>query len=131
MVKTIPTPGPGFFICSHANSPYAWVDSAASPSAHDTLTVIDKTTLGVVAQVREPGRTLSHIAFTHDGRYVLVSLGEMDGALIVLDAKTFKEVKRIPIEPAAGHLHRVEQAQLFASHFTLAQVLKNQLPATG
>lgn len=102
VVKTIPTPGPGFFIHSHANSPYAWVDSAASPSAHDTLTVIDKTTLGVVAQVREPGRTLAHIAFTRDGRYVLASLGEMDGALIVLDAKTFKEVKRIPMIQPLG-----------------------------
>ena len=102
VVKVIPTPGPGFFIRSHANSPYAWVDSAASPSAHDTLTVIDKTTLGVVAQVREPGRTLSYIAFTRDGRYVLVGLGERDGALIVLDAKTFKEVKRIPMNQPLG-----------------------------
>ncbi len=102
VLKTIATPGPGFFIGSHENSAYAWVDSVLSPSARDSLTIIDKRTLAVVAQVREPGRTLSHIEFTRDGRYALASLGEMDGALIVYDARTFKEVKRLPMSKPVG-----------------------------
>ena len=102
VVKTIPTPGPGFFMRSHENSNFAWVDSMMSPTARDTLTVIDKATLEVVAQVREPGRTLSHIEFTRNGRYALASLGEMDGALIVFDAQTFKEVKRLPMSKPIG-----------------------------
>ena len=52
--------------------------------------------------MREPGRTLSHIEFTRDGRYALASLGEMDGALIVYDARTFKEVKRLPMSKPVG-----------------------------
>ena len=102
VLKTIATPGPGFFIGSHENSAYAWVDSVLSPSARDSLTIIDKRTLAVVAQVREPGRTLSHIEFTRDGRYALASLGEMDGALIVYDARTFKEFKRLPMSKPVG-----------------------------
>lgn len=102
VVKTIPTPGPGFFMCSHENSPYAWVDSMVSPIARDTLTVIDKSTLEPVAQVREPGRILSHIEFTRDGRYALASLGEMDGALIVYDAQTLREVTRLPMRKPIG-----------------------------
>ena len=102
VLETIATPGPGFFIGSHENSAYAWVDSVLSPSARDSLTIIDKRTLAVVAQVREPGRTLSHIEFTRDGRYALASLGEMDGALIVYDARTFKEVKRLPMSKPVG-----------------------------
>ncbi|MEI8324446.1 MAG: cytochrome D1 domain-containing protein [Betaproteobacteria bacterium] len=102
VVKTIVTPGPGFFIRSHEGTPYAWVDSMMSPTGRDTLSVIDKATLEVVAQVREPGRTLSHIEFTRDGRYALASLGEMDGALIVYDAQTFKEVKRLPMSKPVG-----------------------------
>ena len=102
VVKTIATTGPGVFMQSHENSPYAWVDSMMSPTARDTLTVIDKITLEPVAQVREPGRTLSHIEFTRDGRYALASLGERDGALIVYDARTLKEVKRLPMSKPIG-----------------------------
>lgn len=102
LVKTIATPGPGFFMRSHENTRYAWTDSLMSPTAKDTLTVIDKATLEPVAQVREPGRTLAHIEFTRDGRYALASLWEMDGALIVYDARTFKEVKRLPMHKPVG-----------------------------
>ncbi|MCB1979384.1 MAG: c-type cytochrome, partial [Burkholderiaceae bacterium] len=59
-VKTIPTPGPGFFIRSHENTPYAWADSMMDPKSKDTLTLIDKKTLAPVASLREPGRTLAH-----------------------------------------------------------------------
>lgn len=101
-VATIPVPGPGFFLRSHEKSHYAWTDSMMSPTARDTLTVIDKRTLQPVAQVREPGKTLAHIEFTKDGRYALASLWEMDGALIVFDAQTLKEVKRLPMSKPVG-----------------------------
>ncbi len=101
-VKTIATPGPGFFLRSHEKTPYAWTDSMMSPTAKDTLTIVDKRTLEPVAQVREPGRTLAHIEFTKDGRYALASVWEMDGALVVYDAATFKEVKRLPMSKPVG-----------------------------
>ncbi len=101
-VKTIPTPGPGFFMRSHERSPYAWTDSMMSPTARDTLTLIDKKTLEVVAQVKEPGKTLAHIEFTKDGRYALASVWEMDGALVVYDAASLKEVKRLPMSKPVG-----------------------------
>ena len=101
-VRTIKTPGPGFFMRSHENTPYAWADSMMSATAKDTLTIIDKRTLEVVAQVREPGRTLAHIEFTKDGCYALASLWEDDGALIVYDSVTLKEVKRLPMRKPVG-----------------------------
>ena len=101
-VATIPTPGPGFFMRSHESSRYAWTDSMMSPTAKDTLTLIDKATLKPVATVREPGKTLAHIEFTKDGRYALASVWEMDGALIVYDARTLKEVKRLPMSKPVG-----------------------------
>jgi cytochrome c553 len=101
-VKTIATPGPGFFLRSHEATPYAWTDSMMSPTRKDTLTIIDKRTLAPVAEVREPGRTLAHIEFTKDGRFALASLYENDGALIVYDAATFKEVKRLPMSKPVG-----------------------------
>jgi len=101
-VTTIVTPGPGFFVRSHENTPYAWTDSMMSPTAKDTLTIIDKRTLKTVASVREPGKTLAHVEFTRDGRYALASVWEMDGALVVYDAATFKEVMRLPMSKPVG-----------------------------
>jgi mono/diheme cytochrome c family protein/DNA-binding beta-propeller fold protein YncE len=101
-VKTIPTPGPGFFIRSHENTPYAWADSMMDPKSKDTLTLIDKKTLEPVASLREPGRTLAHTEFTKDGRYALASVWEGEGAIIVFDAQTLKEVKRLPMSKPVG-----------------------------
>ena len=102
-VKEIPTPGPGFFLRSHEASRYAWVDSMMSPQGRDTLQVIDKQTLEVAARLRpEPGKTLAHIEFDRYGRYALASLWEPDGALIVFDAVTLTEVKRIPMRKPVG-----------------------------
>jgi len=50
----------------------------------------------------EPGKTAAHVEFTRDGRYALVSLWEMDGALIVYDARSLEEVKRIPMRRPVG-----------------------------
>jgi DNA-binding beta-propeller fold protein YncE len=102
-LRQVPTPGPGFFLRSHEATPYAWVDSMMSPAARDTLQVIDKQTLEVVARLTpEPGKTLAHVEFDRYGRYALASLWEMDGALIVFDARTLAEVKRIPMKKPVG-----------------------------
>ncbi|HMN75343.1 MAG TPA: cytochrome D1 domain-containing protein [Burkholderiaceae bacterium] len=103
LVRDIPTLGPGFFMRSHEATPYAWVDAMMSPTAKNTLLVIDKRTLEPAARVSvEPGKTLAHIEFTKDGRFALASLWEQDGALIVYDAATFKEVKRLPMSKPVG-----------------------------
>ncbi|EKZ97931.1 cytochrome D1 domain-containing protein [Cupriavidus metallidurans] len=101
-VATIPTNGPGFFLRSHEATPYAWADAMMSPK-RDTLQVIDKQTLAIVGSVTpSPGRTAAHVEFTRDGRYALVSLMEADGAIVVYDARTLKEVKRLPMDKPIG-----------------------------
>lgn len=103
VVRQIPTRGPGFFMRSHERNRYAWVDSMMSPSGKDTLQVIDKETLKVVKEIRpEPGKTLAHVEFTRDGKYALASLWEKDGAIIVIDANSLNEVKRIPASKPVG-----------------------------
>ena len=104
-VRQISTLGPGFFMRSHEATPYAWVDSMMSKNK-DTLQIIDKRSLEKVAEVKvAPGKTLAHIEFTRDGKYALASLWERKsdgGAIIVFDAATFKEVKRIPMDKPVG-----------------------------
>lgn len=103
VVKRIPTRGPGFFLRSHGNSRYAFVDSMMSPQAKNVLQVIDKQSLEVVREiVGEPGKTLAHVEFTRDGRYALASLWEDPGAIIVYDAERLEEVKRLPMSKPVG-----------------------------
>ncbi len=105
-VKTISTLGPGFFMRSHENTPYAWIDSMMDRKGKDTLQVIDKRSLVKVAEVKaDPGKTLAHIEFDRHGKYALASLWERKvdgGALIVYDAKTLVELKRIPMDKPVG-----------------------------
>ena len=102
VIRQIATLGPGFFMRSHENTRYAWVDAFNSPH-RDTLLLIDKTTLEVAHRLTPaPGKTAAHVEFTRDGRYALVSVWEMDGALVVYDAATFKEVKRLPMKRPVG-----------------------------
>ncbi|OFZ68997.1 MAG: cytochrome C oxidase Cbb3, partial [Betaproteobacteria bacterium RBG_16_58_11] len=101
-LKRIDTLGAGFFMRSHENTPYAWVDNFMSPS-RDTLQIIDKRTLEIVQSVRPaPGKTAAHVEFTRDGKYALVSIWERDGAIVIYDAATFKEIKRVPMSKPSG-----------------------------
>ena len=102
-IKQIKTRGPGFFMRSHEQSRYAWTDSMMSKDFKDTMQVIDKDSLEVVAEIKPvPGKTFAHVEFTRDGKYVLASLWDMDGAIIVYDAVTLKEVKRLPMKKPVG-----------------------------
>jgi mono/diheme cytochrome c family protein/DNA-binding beta-propeller fold protein YncE len=101
-IKRIDTLGPGFFMRSHEKSPYAWVDVFFGPNK-DAVHVIDKKTLEVVKTLRPaPGKTAAHVEFTRDGKYALLSIWDEEGAVIVYDATTLKEIKRLPMNKPSG-----------------------------
>jgi hypothetical protein len=101
-VHRIETLGPGFFMRSHEESPYAWVDVFFGEHK-DAMHVIDKATFEIVKTLRPaPGKTAAHVEFTRDGRYALVSIWEDEGALVVYDANTLEEVKRLPMRKPSG-----------------------------
>lgn len=83
-------------------TPYAWVDVFFGPNK-DAVHLIDKNTLEIAHTLRpEPGKTAAHVEFTQDGRYALLSIWEDDGAVIVYDSQTLKEIKRIPMKKPSG-----------------------------
>jgi hypothetical protein len=101
-IKEIKTLGPGFFMRSHENTPYAWVDVFFGPHK-DVVHVIDKRTLEIVKTLRPaPGKTAAHLEFTRDGRRALLSIWETDGAVVVYDASRLEEVKRLPMNKPSG-----------------------------
>ncbi|SLN44488.1 Nitrite reductase precursor [Roseovarius litorisediminis] len=102
ILKTIKTEGPGFFLRSHENSRYFWADVFFGPNK-DVMHVIDKQSLEIVKTLRPvPGATVAHVEFTRDGSHALVSVWEDDGAVIVYDAVTLEEVKRLPMRKPSG-----------------------------
>jgi dihydro-heme d1 dehydrogenase len=101
-IKKIATKGPGFFMRSHENSRYAWVDVFVGPNK-DLVHVIDKSTLEISATLNpSPQKTSGHIEYTRDGRFALLSIWEKEGELVVYEAETLKEVKRIPMSKPVG-----------------------------
>ena len=101
-IKSLDTLGPGFFMRSHENTPYAWADGMLG-TRKDTMTIIDKRTLEIARTLTPaPGQTAAHVEFDRLGRFAVVSLWEQDGAIVIYDAATFEEIKRIPMSRPSG-----------------------------
>ena len=102
VIKTIETKGPGFFMRSHENTRYAWAGVFFGPN-RDLVHIIDKRTLEIVKTLRPvPGKTAAHVEFDRTGKHALLSIWDKDGAVIVYDAETFIEVKRLKMSKPAG-----------------------------
>jgi len=102
VIKRLETAGAGFFMRSHQNSRYAWVDAMLSKNK-DKIHVIDKQTLEIVKTLQPSvGQTAAHIEFDRYGKYALLSIAEMNGAIIVYNAETLEEIKRLPMKKPSG-----------------------------
>lgn len=102
VIKQIPTLGPGFFMRSHKNSPYAWTDVFFGKD-RDAVHIIDKATLEIVKTVRPmPGKTSAHVEFDKAGKRALLSIWDPEGAVIVYDGDTLEEIKRLPMKKPSG-----------------------------
>jgi cytochrome c553/WD40 repeat protein len=102
VVKVIETAGPGFFLRSHGGTPYVWADVFTGPNKGQ-MHLIDKETLAVARILTpDPGRTVAHTEFTRDGTRALVSVWEMDGAVIVYDTASLAEITRLPMVKPSG-----------------------------
>ena len=102
IVDTIKTGGPGFFLRSHEKTPYVWADVFFGQNK-DLMHIIDKQTLKIIKTLRPvPGATVAHVEFDRYGKYALVSVWEDEGAVIVYDAQTLKEIKRLPMRKPSG-----------------------------
>ncbi len=103
---TVETDGPGAFIRTHPNSDYVWADQLKhpEPEVQQSVQVISKKTREIVKTIRvtEEDKMLAlHMEFNKDGTEVWVSVWNRKdnmkpkGEIVVYDAKTLKEIKRI------------------------------------
>ena len=103
---TVETDGAGVFIRTHPKSDYVWADQTKhpEPEVQQSVQVIDKKTRKIVKTIRvtkEAGKAAVHMEFNKDGTEVWVSVwnrkdaSNPTGEIVVYDAKTLKEIKRI------------------------------------
>ena len=101
-IKYIKTKGPGFFMRSHENTPYAWAGVFFGPHK-DLVHIIDKRTLEIVKTLRPvPHKTAAHVEFDETGKHALLSIWDMDGEVIVYDSKTLKPIKHLKMIKPSG-----------------------------
>ena len=102
----VETDGPGVFVRTHPTSKYVWADQTKhpEPEIQQSVKVIDKKTRKVVKTIRvtkEEGKAAVHMEFNKDGTEVWVSVwnrkdaSNPTGEIVIYDAKTLKEIKRI------------------------------------
>ncbi len=102
----VETDGAGVFIRTHPTSQYVWADQTKNPepAIQQSVKVIDKDTREVVKTIRvteEEGKVAVHIEFNKDGSEVWISVWNRKdnknptGEIVIYDAKTLKEIKRI------------------------------------
>lgn len=102
----VETDGAGAFIRTHENSQYVWADQLKHPEAEvqQSVQVFDKKTHEIVKTIRvtkDKGKVALHMEFNKGGTEVWVSVWNRTdnknptGEIVIYDAKTLKEVKRI------------------------------------
>ena len=121
-VRTIATPGPGFFMRSHENTPFAWTDSMMSPTGKTPSPSSTSARWRVVAKVREPGRdTGAHRV--HQGRALRPGQRVGDGRRRGGVRRADLQGSQAPAhEQARGQVQRVEQDHAQRGHLALASL---------
>lgn len=109
VLQTVRIGGRAIFVRAHPGAPQLWVGSEAEdPEQPATLTLVDRQALAVAAVLTVPGRSLASMAFSRDGRGVMVGLGGEGNALLVYDTATLKLLRTLPT-PAAPVAYPVSQ----------------------
>lgn len=89
MIKKVEVGGNGFFVKTHQNTPYLWVDNGS-----DEAVLVNKYDFSVKKIKPFPGKKFTHTEFSRDGKISYLSIFDKEGSLILMDSITLKEIKR-------------------------------------
>lgn len=92
LIKRIPTGKGAGGMAFTPDEKYLWVTNETDES----ISIVDISTHELIKTFSCPG-TIKRIKFTGDGKYALLTSWTKKGFLIVLDAVSHKEIKRIPV----------------------------------
>ncbi|MEW6283532.1 MAG: cytochrome D1 domain-containing protein, partial [Candidatus Eremiobacterota bacterium] len=103
LIGQIPIGGNGFFVRTHPETPYLWIDNGSQD-----LVLVEKRTLQV--SKRGLGARVVHTEFSGDGGLAYVSLS---GALVMLDAATLVEAGRLQANSPVGKYNFVTKQRRY------------------
>ncbi len=106
--KQIEIGGDGFFVKTHPNTPYLWIDNGS-----DELVLINKKDLKLEKIIPVKGKQYIHAEFTGDGKYTYLSIYEKDGSIEVWDTKTLKKIKSYPCNIPVGKYNYINKNRQF------------------
>lgn len=81
---------------SHPGAPQLWLH-ATDRAAADTLLLLDKADLRLVATLRESGRSWAPVSFAAGGRRAVLATREAQGEVRLLDTATLRELRRVTL----------------------------------
>ena len=106
--RKVETGGDGFFVKTHPNTPYLWIDNGT-----DELVLVDKNSFEMKKVVPVKGKQYIHAEFTGDGRYTYLSIYEHDGSIEVWDTKTLEKLKSYPCDIPVGKYNFINKNRQF------------------
>ncbi len=106
--KQIEIGGDGFFVKTHPNTPYLWIDNGS-----DELVLIDKNNFSMKKMTPVKGKQYIHAEFTGDGKYTYLSIYEKDGSIEVWDTKSFKKLSSYPCNIPVGKYNYINKNRQF------------------
>ena len=108
LVKKIDVGGDGFFVKTHPQSRYLWIDNGS-----DELVLVDKKSYKIKKLVPRKGKRYIHAEFSGDGKYAYLSIYEPDGDLLVWQTDTFKELRDYKANIPVGKYNFINKNRIF------------------
>ncbi len=108
LVKKINIGGDGFFVKTHPQSQYLWIDNGT-----DELVLVNKKDYSIQKRVPRKGKQYIHTEFSGDGRLAYLSIYERDGDLLVWQTDTFKEIKDYKANVPVGKYNFINKNRIF------------------
>lgn len=107
-VKNIEVGGNGFFVRSHPGAPDLWIDNGS-----DEVVLVNKKTLNLQKIKPIPGKKFTHTEFSKNGQIAFLSIFEKEGALLLYDTATLKEMNKFDISFPVGKYNVVNKEREF------------------
>lgn len=106
--KQIDTGGDGFFVKTHPNTPYLWIDNGS-----DEVVLVDKQNYAMKKIIPVKDKDYIHAEFSGDGKYTYLSIYEEDGSIEVLDTQSLKTITSYPANIPVGKYNFINKNRRF------------------
>jgi len=107
-VKQIEIGGDGFFVKTHPNSPYLWIDNGT-----DELILINKKNYKKKKIVPVEGKQYIHTEFTGNGKFAYLSIYEHDGSIEVWNTETLEKLYSYSADIPVGKYNFINKNRKF------------------